>query len=85
MSIALVQSAGNAGLNVATSFKQAFGSNNTQGNTLVAAGWTAGTAGGQTVTDTQNNSGWTLVRQQNADFNHRELASSDVTIEQGFG
>lgn len=74
MSIALVQSTGNAAIGFGTSFTQAFVSNNTQGNALVAAGFTAGTSGGQTVTDSQNNTGWTLVRQQNADFNSYQIS-----------
>lgn len=59
----VIQSTGNAGLtSSAGPFTQAFASNNTLGNTLVAIGWMNGVSSNTpSVTDTKGNT-WTLIK-----------------------
>jgi len=60
MSITVVQSTGNSAFSTAATYPQAFVSNNTAGNALVACFWCASTASAETVTDSLGNI-WTQV------------------------
>ena len=66
MAITVVQSTGNAAFSTSTSYAQAFGSNNTAGNTLVAIGFVNGVS--EVISMSDNAAGgsntWTLVKSE---------------------
>ena len=65
MAIIVVQSTGNSTYTSETSAAQAFVSNNTAGNTLIAIGWIGSQSDVPTISDSQSNSGWTLIKSTN--------------------